>query len=130
MSQMMSYQARLCETGLRAEDEASGPLKGKNARWNRPWRHPAKRNIEVPYRIAAALAVMQMGVTDHSAIAKAVGLTLDEVERIDKAQDASVRQLAVARIPPGESFKLINPVRCPKCEAEVSIVPCVACRGS
>jgi hypothetical protein len=87
-----------------------------------------KRHIEVPYPVAAAIAVMEMGVSDLSDIADAVGLTLEEVERVDRAADLAVRQLAVSRIPISESFKLKHNIRCPKCQAEVSLVPCIACR--
>ncbi|OHB65973.1 MAG: hypothetical protein A2V70_18015 [Planctomycetes bacterium RBG_13_63_9] len=73
---------------------------------------------------------MEMGISEYSVIARAVGLTVEEVERVDRAEDSSVRQLAVARIPVGESFKLDNYVRCPKCQAEVGLAPCVACRSS
>ncbi|MBN2022435.1 MAG: hypothetical protein JW809_06535 [Pirellulales bacterium] len=102
---------------------------GKRERRSRPWRHPLKRHIEVPYRVAAAIAVMEMGVSEYSTIAHAVGLTLEEVERVDMVEDAAVRQLALARIPEGEWFKLAHRIRCPKCQATVGVVPCVACRS-
>jgi len=94
------------------------------------WRHPLEHSIEVSHQIAAVIAVMEMGISDYSEIARAVGLTVEEVERIDKVEDPNVRQLALAGIPVGESFKLDNYVRCPKCRAEVRVVPCVACRSS
>ena len=84
----------------------------------------------VDYRVAAAIAVMEMGISEYSVIAHAVGLTVQEVERVDMVEDLAVRQLALARIPVGESFKLDNYVRCPKCRAEVGVAPCVACRSS
>ena len=93
------------------------------------WRHPLKRSIQVPYRIAAAIAVMEMGISEYSVIARAVGLTVEEVERVDMVEDSAVRQLALAGIPVGESFKLDNRVRCPKCQAEVGLAPCIACRS-
>jgi len=102
---------------------------GKRSRYRKRWRHPSKRNIEMPYRIAAAIAVMEMGIREYSVIAGAVGLTVEEVERVDMAEDASVKQLALAGIPLGESFKLDNRVRCPKCSAKVGIAPCIACRS-
>jgi len=73
---------------------------------------------------------MEMGISEYSVIAHAVGLTVQEVERVDMVEDLAVRQLALARIPVGESFKLDNYVRCPKCRAEVGVAPCVACRSS
>jgi len=72
---------------------------------------------------------MEMGVSEYSVIANAVGLTVEEVERVDMAEEPTVRLLALARIPISESFKLDNYVRCPKCEARVGIAPCVACRS-
>ena len=110
-------------------EEAAGTRGEKINRRNRLWRHPLKRFIKVPYRIAAAIAVMEMGVSEYSVIANAVGLTVEEVERIDMVEDSSVRQLALARIPVGESFKLDNYVTCPKCQAKVGLAPCVACRS-
>jgi hypothetical protein len=93
------------------------------------WRHPSKPHIEVPYRVAAAIAVMEMGISDYAVIANAVGLTIDEVERVDMVEDPAVRQLALVRIPAGETFRLSHRVRCPKCQARVGLVPCVACRS-
>lgn len=81
------------------------------------------------YQVVAAVALMEMGIHDYSAIAMAVGLTMKDVRRIDMAEDASVRRLAAAGIPAGECFKLINHVRCPRCHAKVALVPCVACRN-
>jgi hypothetical protein len=88
-----------------------------------------KTYIEVPYRVAAAIAVMEMGISDYSVIARVAGLTVEEVERVDMADDLSVRQLAVAGIPAGEFFRLYNRLRCPKCQAMLSIAPCIACQS-
>ena len=130
MDPIMGDQTQLQVVDACAPKENAGARGGKRNRRNRLWRHPFKRCIEVPYRIAAAIAVMEMGVSEYSVIANAVGLTVEEVERVDMAEDSSVRQLAVARIPVSESFKLDNYVRCPKCRAEVGLAPCVACRSS
>jgi hypothetical protein len=100
---------------------------GKTVRQRKRWRHPLNRAIEVPYRVAAAVAVMEMGITEYGVIAEAVGLTLAEVRGIDKAEELSVRQLAVAGIPIGEFFKLDQCIGCPKCLAQVEIAPCVSC---
>ncbi len=102
---------------------------GKGIRKRRPWRHPLNRAIEVPYRVATAIAVMEMGISEYGVIAEAVGLTVAEVRRIDTAEDSLVRQLAVARIPVGEFFKLDHRLRCPKCQVKVEIAPCVTCQG-
>jgi len=112
---------------LRASNEAARTRGGTRRRRSRPWQHPMKLHIEVPYRVAAAIAVMEMGISDYSVIAGAVGLTVEEVERVDMAEDPSVRQLAVVGIPAGEFFRLDDRVRCPKCQAKLSIAPCLAC---
>ena len=122
------------ETQGRAEDErpaseASRGHGGKRNRRTRTWRHPLEPRIEVPYRVAAAIAVMEMGISEYSVIADAVGLTVEEVERVDMVEDPAVRQLALARIPVGETFRLSHRVRCPKCLGKVGLVPCIACRG-
>ena len=95
----------------------------------KPWRHPLKRSIKVPHRAAAAIAVMEMGVSDYTIIASAVGLTVEEVERIDMAEDSPIRQLSCEGIPYGEYFTLEKDIRCPKCHAMVKFAPCVACDG-
>jgi hypothetical protein len=108
--------------------ETASVYGGKGIRARKPWRHPLHRAIEVPYRVAAAIAVMEMGISDYRLIAEAVGLTEAEVRGIDTAEDSLVRQLAVAGIPIGEFFKLDCRIRCPKCQARVVIAPCVSCR--
>jgi hypothetical protein len=123
----MGDEARRLVLALPASNEAAPAQQGKRNRRSRPWQHPVKLDIEVPYRVAAAIAVMQMGISDYSVIAGAVGLTVEEVERIDLAEDPSVRQLALAGIPAGEFFRLDRRLRCPKCQATLSVAPCLAC---
>jgi len=129
MNRMMGDQARLRVVGVCVSEGTARVRGGKRNHRNRLWRHPLKRYIEVPYRIAAAIAVMEMGISEYSVIARAVGLTVEEVQRVDMVEDSAVRQLALARIPVGESFKLDNRVRCPRCQAKVGLAPCVACRS-
>jgi len=93
------------------------------------WRHPLKPDLVVPYRAAAVIALMEMGVSDYSVIAAALNLTIEEVQRIDSAEDPSIRRLCVEKIPYGEYFKLDEEIRCPKCNATIRVVPCVACCG-
>ncbi len=128
MNPMVADNTQLRVAGVAALASTGTTRGGKRDRRDRRWRHPLKRHIEVPYRIAAAIAVMEMGVSEYAAIATAVGLTVEEVKRVDMVEDLPVRQLVVARIPVGESFKLDNRIRCPKCRAKVGIAPCVACR--
>jgi hypothetical protein len=91
------------------------------------WRHPDDPSIIVSIQCAAAVAVMQMGISDHHLIAEAVGLDVAAIKRIDAAEDIAVRALAVARIPSGEFFKLRVRVLCPVCHGRVYIAPCVLC---
>jgi hypothetical protein len=93
----------------------------------RTWRHPFHRSIEVPYSTALVMAMIQMGVSDYAVIAKAAGLHVAEVRRIDMVEDRAVRQLGLAGIPHGVYFKLHEKVRCPKCNALVRMAPCIAC---
>lgn len=129
MNPMIGDEAERLVADVRASHEGASAHGGKGNRRSRLWQHPLKLCIEVPYRVASAIAVMEMGISDYSVIAGAVGLTVEEVERIDMAEDSSVRLLAVAGIPAGEFFKLDNRVRCPKCKARLSIVPCIACHS-
>jgi hypothetical protein len=130
MNSMIDSQTQLRVVGVCAPEETRDARGGNRNHRNKLWRHPFMRSIELPYRIAAAVALMEMGISEYSVIARAAGLTVEEVERVDMAEDSSVRQLAVTRIPVGESFKLEDYVRCPKCQAEVGLAPCVACRSS
>jgi len=126
----MGRQIQLRVVGLGVSEETASPRGRRRNRRNRLWRHPLKRYIKVPYPIAAAIAVMEMGVSEYSIIASAVGLTIEEVERVDMVEDLAVKELALARIPVGVLFKLENYVRCPKCQARVDLAPCLACRDS
>jgi hypothetical protein len=96
----------------------------------RLWRHPHKRAIIVPYRAAAVIAMMEMGVADLSRIAVAAGLSIAAVRRIDRAEDLGVRKLSCCRIPAGQYFRLASDIRCPRCHAMVKLVPCIACRNA
>ena len=91
------------------------------------WQHPLHEDIRVPRKIAAAIALFQTGITTYVTIAKAVGLSVDEVEYIDAAQEHSIRQLAIVGIPQGDYFRLRQKVRCPKCNSWITLAPCVAC---
>jgi hypothetical protein len=81
----------------------------------------------VPYASAAAVSLMEMGITDYERIAQAVGLDAEEVERIDMAEDKAIRQLCLAGIPYGHYFTLEHRIRCPKCSGMIVLAPCVAC---
>ena len=94
------------------------------------WKHPTNHEIEVPYRVAATVALMGMGMTDFGQIASLVGLTEKDVQAVDDADDPAIRKLAAVGVPGGGRFKLRGPVRCPKCHANISIVPCVTCNSA
>jgi hypothetical protein len=126
---MLEHDRRDEGTSLCGLDESPDGHDKKKERRCRPWRHPIQRHIEVPYRVAAAIAVMEMGVSEYPVIAHAVGLTVGEIKRIDLVEDATVKKLAVAGIPVGEWFRLDHLVRCPRCQAKVAVAPCVACRS-
>jgi hypothetical protein len=119
-----------CEPPLAAMNVASerqckrGPRRNRRAKL---WKHPLKPHVEMPYQVAATVAVMQMGIAEYSVIAEAVGLTVEEVGQIDAATDPSVRELAATGVPCGEYFKLDRRVRCPKCRVLVRLAPCIAC---
>ncbi len=99
----------------------------RRSRRGSSWRHPNDAQVRVPRKTAAAIAVMEMGVTDYRVIAEAVGLEVDEVKQIDLATEGPVRRLGVQGIPAGEFFNLRTTICCPKCGAKVTIAPCVAC---
>jgi hypothetical protein len=101
--------------------------KKRKRRDKKMWRHPINTDIRVPYKTAAAMAVMEMGITDYGDIAEAVGLSSDEVKRIDDVEDDGVRRLCHERIPLGEYFKLAIYLRCPRCAAKTTIAPCPTC---
>jgi hypothetical protein len=129
MHLMIADEAEARVEDLRPASDAALGHGDKTSRRTRTWRDPREPRIEVPYRVAAAIAVMEMGISEYSVIASAVGLTIEEVERVDMVEDPAVRQLALARIPAGELFRLSRRVRCPKCQANVGLVPCIACRS-
>ncbi|NIP85192.1 MAG: hypothetical protein GTO03_06390 [Planctomycetales bacterium] len=91
------------------------------------WIHPRKPWLKLRRKTAAAVAVMQMGVRDHTQIAAMVGLSPAEIARIDAAEDKAVRELVLEGIPAGEFFALVQQIRCPKCGGLLTLAPCVTC---
>ena len=91
------------------------------------WQHPANRKIRVPRKAAAAVAILEMGITDPEKIAAAVDLPVAEVERIERAEDPLFQKLLGAGIPYGVYFPLRQKIRCPKCDGWILIAPCVLC---
>jgi hypothetical protein len=101
----------------------------KQGVFRKAWKHPIYRDIIVPRRVAVAIAIMEMGVSDYEEIATAVGLTEEAVEEIDSVEDTEIRRLACVGIPYGVYFNIDKPLRCPKCQCMINLVPCVSCDG-
>jgi hypothetical protein len=83
----------------------------------------------IPARTVAAVALMETGVTDYAVIAKALGLSESEVAEIDAAEDAGLRQLAVAGVPEGFYYTLRVIIRCPRCGRRIRVAPCLTCKS-
>lgn len=98
-----------------------------NARRKR-WTHPRQPSLSLPRKTVAALALIETGVRDYDTIATAVGLSVDDVSRIDSAKDESIRRLGVEGIPRGEYFPLSKIVRCPGCGGCITVAPCISCQ--
>lgn len=82
---------------------------------------------KLPLRVETALAIMQMGISDYTTIALSVGLTEKQVERIDLSDDERIRELAVSGVSPKKHYRLVRPLRCPKCRGLITTVPCLVC---
>ena len=93
-----------------------------------PTTEPKKSRSGSASRTSMIIALMEMGVTDYDKIAGAVGATKDDVKLVDMAEDDKTRQLASKGTPEGTYFVLRKPIRCPRCEALLTLVPCVACQ--
>lgn len=92
------------------------------------WPHSSKKRLPVPPRTAAAISLMRSGIADLSLIANAVGLPLEEIQRIDAAEDPAVRRMAVHGIPDEFIFRLRVKVTCPTCGNRIYLTPCVLCK--
>ena len=87
----------------------------------------SRNDLPVSRKAAAALALMLGGMKDMSAIAGAVGLSVDEVDTINAADSPELRRLAVAGLPRDFYYRLLKQVVCPGCGARIFLVPCLAC---
>gem|GEM_PF-4050531 len=76
----------------------------------------------------AVLALMEGGIDDETVIAQAVGIDVDEVRRIESANDLEVRRVAVDGIPADFLFRLRRAVVCPRCGSRIFLVPCIFCQ--
>ncbi len=82
---------------------------------------------QLPRRAPVVIALMEMGVRDFDEIATATGLTVEDIEEIDSAEDRKIRRIATEGTPAGTYLPLTKPVRCPTCNGMVTMAPCVAC---
>ena len=82
----------------------------------------------IPLKTIAAVALMRSGLRDHAEIARAVGLTDQQVAQIDLADSPAVRQLALEGIPEEFSYRLRAVVRCPHCHCRINVAPCMTCK--
>ena len=82
----------------------------------------------LPRRVEAALAMMQMGVSDYATIASTVGLEEADVIEIDHSDDQRIRRIAIQGVDPEKQFHLMRPIRCPKCRNRITVAPCLTCR--
>lgn len=94
------------------------------------WQHPDYPEISVNPRIAAAIVLMRMGMTDLGQLARATGLSQRRIAELDEASDPVVRHLAVVGVPPGHFFPLRDSAQCPQCLHRVTVVPCVSCAAA
>lgn len=85
------------------------------------------RRRQLPRNVEATLAVMQMGVSDYATIATSLGISEKEVAAIDLSDDVRIRRMAINGVPAEKRFRLLKPLRCPKCRARITVAPCLAC---
>jgi len=85
------------------------------------------RNGKLPHRTEAVVALMQMGMSDYATIASSVGLSKEEVKQIDLSEDTRIRSLALNGVSADKPFRLLHPIRCPKCRGKITTAPCLVC---
>ena len=88
----------------------------------------SQKNCRVSQQTMAVVALIHGGIRDEALIAQAVGLDVEEVRRIDAADDLDVRKLAVSGLPKQFLFRLRKVVVCPRCGSRIFLVPCVSCQ--
>ena len=87
-----------------------------------------RKACRVSQQAMAVVALIQGGIRDETLIAQAVGIDVEEVRRIESANDLDVRKLAVAGLPKQFLFRLRKVVVCPRCGSRIFLVPCVSCK--
>lgn len=76
----------------------------------------------------AAIALMRGGVTEPALIAKAVGLSVAEVQAIESADDPRARWYAARGFDDEFTHRLREQIKCPRCGCRIILVPCVICK--
>jgi hypothetical protein len=87
-----------------------------------------RRSAKLSQRAVAAIELMLRGMSNMDRIAAAVGLSIDEVKRLEAANDPRVRQIIAEGPPPGFVFRLRSVIICPGCGCRIFLVPCMTCR--
>lgn len=80
-----------------------------------------------PQKVGAVIALIQSGVTHYATIARATGLTEEDVRRIDDAKDQHIQDLALRGTGRDVYYHLRSKIACPRCGSIIYLVPCVAC---
>ncbi len=76
----------------------------------------------------AAIALMRGGITDPALIARAVGLSVEEVQAIESADDPRARWYAIWGFDDEFTHRLQEQIKCPRCGCRINLVPCVNCK--
>ena len=85
------------------------------------------RSTRLSKKVPTVMALLETGVSDAAAIAKAVGLPVEDVERIDAERDIHARSRAIEEFPRDTYYHLRSKIICPGCGSTIYLVPCVAC---
>ena len=71
---------------------------------------------------------MRGGVTEPALIARAVGLSVEEVQAIESADDPGARWYAIRGFDDEFTHRLREQIKCPRCGCRIILVPCVNCK--
>lgn len=74
-------------------------------------------------KVGAVLALLQTGVTQYATLAKATGLSVDDVQQVCADRDAHALEDSAAHV----YYHLRCNITCPVCGGHIYLVPCVAC---
>jgi hypothetical protein len=88
----------------------------------------AKSRRQLSNKAMAVVAMLQSGYDDLGLIADSLGMTINEVEAIESAEDQRVRRLLREGLPQGFLYRIHRAVKCRICGGKINLVPCVLCR--